>query len=77
MKQLTLDNAPNTPPIWCSMCGAVLTPDDHPCGLCYCQCAGCREVLQARVRRIMGASGNETINQQGSLNHGRRKSEGN
>ena len=43
-------------PIWCSMCGAPLTPADNEyrdVGGWSCQCEGCREVLQARVRSIM------------------------
>ena len=44
-------------PIYCSMCGAVLTQDDHRCGIWPCQCEWCREVLQERVRLIMKARG--------------------
>ena len=52
--RLPLDSAPNTPPVWCSMCGAVLTQaDTFDDGLMACQCEGCRDVLQGRVRRIM------------------------
>ena len=40
-------------PVWCSMCGSVLTQADHFFGIWACQCEGCREVLQERVRRIM------------------------
>ena len=43
-------------PVWCSMCGAVLTKADHPDGIWPCQCEGCVKVLQERVRRIMEAN---------------------
>ena len=61
MAQPPLDSAPNTPPIWCSMCGSVLTQADKNSGIFSCQCEGCRKVLEARARRIMettrGSSG--------------------
>ena len=55
MKQLPLDSAPNTPPVWCSICGSALTDADRQGGLMACQCEGCREMMQERVRRRMGA----------------------
>ena len=47
-------------PIWCSMCGSVLTPADHPFAPgkgWACQCEGCRKVLAQRVRRNMESHG--------------------
>ena len=42
-------------PIWCSICGSALTDTDRQGGIWSCQCLLCREVMQARVRRRMGA----------------------
>ena len=59
--RLPLDREPNTPPVWCSMCGSVLTQANvlthaGQDGIMPCECERCRKVLEARVRRIMGAS---------------------
>ena len=43
-------------PIWCSICGSVLKQaDTFDDGMMACQCEGCREMMEARVRRRMGA----------------------
>ena len=47
-------------PIWCSMCGDLLTKSDHPHGDGWaCQCEQCRRVLNERVRHIMKQAGIE------------------
>ena len=52
--RLPLDREPgNGVPVWCSMCGALLTKADRWGDLRACQCERCRTALQARVDALV------------------------